>query len=177
MTPVAAQPQRARGVHVRYRPLGSPSGHRKRSYVYVPVATVACGPVANSGCGRWGAYRGWCGEGYTGRVLYRVPTQPGYIGIARAQPLVLQERPAPHARHSSPCGASAHLAGPPRADPHLQPIWARFHQIYTKVSPYPGVSTKCAHEACHTPCFKKPLGNHDLEFPDIPIWLAFSHKE
>ena len=39
------------------------------------------------------------------------------------------------------------------------------------------MSSLSSHEACHSPCFKKPAEIHDLEFPGNRIWPAFSRKE
>ena len=79
--------------------------------------------------------------------------------------------------HSRALQAPPHTSSSHSAYALLDPIRARFSIIYPKVSHKPGVSPKIAHEACHTPCFKKPAVYHDLEFPGFTVLPAFSHKE
>ena len=160
-------------VHVRYQPLGSPSGHLKRSYVHVP-GVPETGVLVHRGDRRWGAgrvgtgdgYTGWAGEGYYPPVIpYLVLPGPN---------------PCPRPRF---CVHQA-LPGPSRPRPHTWLLAlkippsrtnsARFSLKYPKVSNKSGVSSKIRHEACHTPYIKKGSGNHDLEFPGFSIWLAFS---
>ena len=56
-------------------------------------------------------------------------------------------------------------------------IRARFNLKYLKVSQNGRVSPKMSNEAWHTPCLKKRLISHDLEFLRKGHWPAFSHKE
>ena len=73
------------------------------SYVHVPVVPAMGGPR--------GVGTAWCPAGVRARWVpgRGIPgsTQPVYIGIARAQPL-LYARPTVSPGHSSPSRASAH---------------------------------------------------------------------
>ena len=90
-------------VPVRFTPLGSPWTDPKVLFSVWHSPVVGCG---EDGWGGGGSTRGGGEVGSTGRVLYRVLTQHGYIGIARAQ-LMPQARVSAPARHSRP------LLGPP----------------------------------------------------------------
>ena len=128
----------------------------------------SCSVMSVQWCGtgvvRPGGYR----EGSTTQRLHRYcqgPTNARYSGSA------------PTPRHSRPCGPSAHLGAPrtqicPPGPNRRDSIINILKLVYI-----PECHLKKVHEAWHTPCFKKPSENHDLEFLRFPIWLSFSPKE
>ena len=126
---------------VRILPLGSPTGQLKRSYVHVPsvLATVSGTVLVDVRAG-WrtrggavGGIPGGCYTGYYPAMLHWYCQGP----TISHSPRYLRPPGTP-----SPCWAlrtpgSSHSAYAPLLDNR-----ARFHQIYLKVSPKPGVSTK-----------------------------------
>ena len=121
-----------------------------------------------------GEYPGWCRQVGTRRGVLPTQYSDWYCqGPTNASTGLHASRPGT----PGPAGPSAHLVLLARSRVLLQPIWARFHHKYTKVSGNPGVSPKSGHEACHAPCFKSRSIMHDLEFLRFPLWPAFSHKE
>ena len=147
-TQPAACPDRSCMCTVRILPLGSPWVVLKRSYVRVPVvpdrvvhdAATVRGVGGVPGVVQAGGYRG---RGST----HLVPTLV-LPGPNQCQDPLYAPRP----------GTPGPLGPPHTWAPHhwpVQPIWARFSHKYTKVSHESRVSTKYAHEACHTPCSKK----------------------
>ena len=58
-----------------------------------------------------------------------------------------------------------------------QPIRARSHVIYCKVSQNGQVSTKYPEKACHSPYIQNRLGKSPLEILRFPFSESFSHKE
>ena len=116
----------------------------KRSYVHVrqvPHRAVEGGLYG--WCGRVGTGR--VGIPGTGRVVYRVLTQP----VGPGGPYWYCQGPT-HARNTLSASTqalqaslrpSAHLGSSHSDTPPSGPIWARFHIIYTKVSHNSGVST------------------------------------
>ena len=143
---------------------------------------------ACAGC----AVGGYCGLGYTGRVLYRVPTHLPAVSLhlhPHLQPPLVPAltvgRWGSRARRGNgrwgvkvaAGGRHSPTTGPSPITWPIYPIKARFRVLYPKVSLKSRVSPVFVDEACHTPCFKKPLRKHDLEFPRFPYLPAFSHKE
>ena len=165
-------------------PLGSPTVSPKqlfplaRLYCAWPALTVVWLPEA------------WLG-GYTGWVLPQ-PTQPataarrtpgapsgagpgspagarvggvrgpGITGDGGGTVLVPPYGPGRSSPAGPPCTRTSQNAA-------LQPITARFHQIYCKVSQNGQVSLKYHQKACHSPCFHFDLRKSPLEILRFPF--------